>query len=130
MQRVTNIATLLAFAFIVVVIYSANSGSELIRGLSGLMPYFDKLAHGVIFGSFTLLAILALRCRTIRIGPAKLYLGFICVAIFVVAEELSQIFIETRSFDLLDLLADFIGMLSAALLVSVIRRRYQKESAA
>lgn len=125
MQRVTNIATLLAFAFIVVVIYSANSGSEIIRGLSGVMPYFDKLAHAVIFGSFTLLAVLALRCRMICVGPAKIYLGFICVAIFVVAEEFSQIFIETRSFDLLDLLADFIGMLSAVLFVSVIRRRLE-----
>ena len=49
---------------------------------------------------------LALQGRRFRLLGLSIYLGSMIVLICVAAEELSQAFISTRSFDLSDLAAD------------------------
>jgi VanZ family protein len=44
----------------------------------------------------------------------KLYAGAIFVAVFVIIAELSQLFIASRTFDLADLAADFVGIILAS----------------
>ncbi len=71
---------------------------------------------------FTLcvLSNLVLKCRPLSLQRGIL-LGTVIVAIVVVGEEFSQIWIPDRSFDLLDLTADFVGITAGNL---VARRIY------
>lgn len=102
------------FAFIIWIIYLADTGSSsvffyFVRSF----PYGDKLGHSCLFGALTLFAILATRFRTLPVGSLSIYYGAAMVVLFVLCEEVSQAFISTRTFDLLDLLADILGILVA-----------------
>ncbi len=95
-------------AFIIVVIYAANQ--RLARGFFGLVQSFplgDKAGHFVLMGTLAFLLNRALACRTI---PPGVQLGGAIVAVFVVAEEISQRWLPSRSFDYGDLVADFLGI--------------------
>jgi VanZ family protein len=116
------VLSLLAFFFVATIIYLANSGSEVIRNFSHTIPYADKFAHSIIFGVFCLILISSLRFRCFSVHRISIYHGFLLLLIFVVIEEFSQIFLETRSFDYLDLMADLIGMSIAAMIAKRISR--------
>ena len=94
--------------FIIAVIYAADR--HLARGFFGWVqsvPLGDKAGHFVLMGTLAFLLNRALARRTI---PTGLQLGGAIVAIFVVAEEISQRWLPWRTFDYGDLLADFIGI--------------------
>ena len=99
------------FCFILWVIYLANTGQnsvffQLVAGI----PYGDKLGHFCLFGLLTLASNLAFRFKSFSLYSMEVFLGTILVFSFVVIEEFSQYFIPNRSFDLIDLSADFIGI--------------------
>ena len=73
----------------------------------GKVPYGDKIAHALLFGVMALLLNRALDFKSC----CNFLVGSIAVLSFATIEEFSQIFISSRSFDLLDLLADFIGVI-------------------
>ncbi|WP_417915607.1 VanZ family protein [Candidatus Electronema sp. JM] len=68
----------------------------------------DKLGHFLLFGPFTLSINAALNFRRLGTG---FYLGSLLVFCFTLAEELGQCFIPSRSFELLDILANSAGIL-------------------
>lgn len=76
-----------------------------------LMPHADKIGHFCLTGIFSLLVNLALRARTLGFGKLNHLLGSLIVSIIVLAEEFSQKFVGNRTFDALDLLADFAGII-------------------
>ena len=95
-------------AFIIAVIYAADR--HLARSFFGWVQSFplgDKAGHFVLMGTLAFLLNRALAGRTIRPG---LQLGGAIVAVFVVAEELSQLWLPWRTFDCGDLVADFLGI--------------------
>ncbi|ABV34778.1 conserved hypothetical protein [Shewanella sediminis HAW-EB3] len=113
MNRLVVSLALVFFAFILWVIYLANTGStSVFFELVGVLPYGDKLGHFCLFGMLTFLFNLASRCKSFPIGRFRLYYGTAVVTIFVLAEEISQGFIPSRTFDLMDLTADALGILS------------------
>ena len=73
-------------------------------------PYGDKVGHFVLMGLFSLLINLALSCKKIKVGRLFLLAGSLIVAFVVTLEEFSQIFVRYRTFDLTDLLSDYIGI--------------------
>ncbi len=77
------------------------------------MPNGDKYGHMGLFGFLTFAAIIGLKFKSFPLGKLNVYWGAGLVIIFVVAEELSQSFIPSRTFDLTDLAADAIGISSA-----------------
>ena len=96
------------FAFILTVIYAADR--HLARGFFGWVqsiPFGDKAGHFVLMGTLAFLLNRALAGRTISPG---VQLGGVIVAVFVVAEEISQRWLPWRTFDYGDLLADFVGI--------------------
>lgn len=100
------------FVFILWVIYLANTGgSSLFFNLVGAIPYGDKLGHFCLFGILTFLFNLASHCKSFSIGRFRVYYGTAVVTIFVLAEEVSQGFIPSRTFDVMDLTADALGIL-------------------
>ncbi|WP_235594716.1 VanZ family protein [Paraglaciecola hydrolytica] len=76
-------------------------------------PYGDKVGHAGLFGFLTLVAIIGLRFSRFTLGKLPIYYGGILVSLFVIGEELSQAFIPSRTFDFMDLAADFVGIVVA-----------------
>lgn len=105
------------FAFILWVISVANTNihSPIFDWVKA-MPYGDKFGHLVIFGTLTYLSILAFKRRCLSLLGLNIYWGFAIVVAFVIAEECSQLFIASRTFDLKDLTADFLGISMATAL--------------
>ena len=95
-------------AFIITAIYAADR--HLARGFFAWVqsiPLGDKAGHFVLMGTLAFLLNRALTGRTIGRGPQ---LGGVIVAVFVLAEEISQRWLPGRTFDYADLLADAMGI--------------------
>ncbi|MFN3581325.1 MAG: VanZ family protein [Pseudomonas sp.] len=114
MYKLVSATAICLFIFMVWIIYLANTGSssvffDFVRSI----PYGDKLGHLGLFGFLTLLAVIGSRFRTFALGTFRLYYGAAVVALFAIGEELSQAFIPSRTFDLLDLAANSVGIVLA-----------------
>ncbi len=113
--------TILFSCFIIWIIYMANAGqNNAIFEIVKATPYGDKIGHLLLFGLLTLVLNFGLKFRMCIKG--KYLLGTIVVLMFVIVEESSQYWIPTRTFDGIDLIADFIGIL----LFDFISRRLNK----
>lgn len=102
---------LLFCGFLGTVIYAADIGvGPRYWGWLRQVPMGDKVCHFGFMFTLSLLSNLVLRCRAVAVHRSTVLLGTIIVAIVVVGEEISQIWIPGRTFDLLDLTADFLGI--------------------
>jgi len=112
MQKLFLSITFLFTAFLLWVIFMANTGQDIwLFELTRKVPFGDKLGHFLVFGSLTLMANLATRGKLMRFKLGSIYWGSLSVLIFVTLEELSQYFVATRTLDLLDYLANLLGIL-------------------
>jgi len=117
------------FCFIIWVIYLANTGqSSMFFQFIASIPNGDKLGHFCLFGLLTLVANLAFKFKSFKLYSMELFLGTILVFSFVVIEEFSQYFIPNRTFDLFDLLADFIGIVFFNLM-TIYLKKYRRKHA-
>ncbi|USD36176.1 VanZ family protein [Ferrimonas sp. SCSIO 43195] len=99
------------FGFILWIIYLANSGGDSVFfDLVRQLPYGDKLGHFCLFGLLTLAANLGTGLKTLPVGRWRWYLGTTLVSLFVLLEELSQLLLPRRTFDVTDLAADLVGI--------------------
>ncbi|MGP1720437.1 VanZ family protein [Shewanella frigidimarina] len=100
------------FGFILWIIYLANTGSQSVFfDVIKHVPYGDKICHMLLFGLLTFVANLALQSRHFTLGRLPLYYGTVLVSIFVLSEEISQGFIPSRTLDIIDLVADAVGII-------------------
>ena len=112
-------------AFIAFTIYAANTGAyhpgiALVRWL----PYADKVGHVTLWGTLTLLVNLATPGRRIGVGRFAIPLGSAAMMVVVVVEESSQHWLDNRSLDPIDLLANVVGIaLATAATGAILRRR-------
>lgn len=114
MYRVITAVAVSFFVFILWIIYLANTGSSSIFfGFVRSIPYGDKIGHAGLFGVLTLLVVIGSKFRTFSCGRLNIYYGAMLVILFVIGEELSQAFIPSRTFDLIDLTADSTGIMLA-----------------
>ncbi|HEX3050550.1 MAG TPA: hypothetical protein VHP83_07850 [Aggregatilineaceae bacterium] len=98
--------------FIVAVVILADTGNgEWMFRLIGMVPGGDKTGHFVLVGTLALLVNLSLKARRVEIGRWKVLLGSAVIAAVFTVEEFSQLLFETRGFSLLDLSANYIGIL-------------------
>ena len=72
--------------------------------------WFDKTVHFLSIVPGTILFNAVLRYRVIPVGNRQLLVGTLIVVVLVSIEECLQIYIPFRSFDLIDLFADFAGI--------------------
>jgi len=99
------------FLFICWVILQADTGAEnIFFVIVRTLPYGDKVGHFILFGMLALLSIVALKGENIQLGRFQAPLGAVIVLGFAVLEELSQLFFINRTFDLIDLSADLLGI--------------------
>ncbi len=97
--------------FLVGVVAVANSGARprpfaAVRAL----PFGDKASHFLLMGLLSLLVNLCLSGRSTELGRVRVLTGSLIVFVVVAAEEFSQLFLRYRSFDLIDLLCDGLGI--------------------
>lgn len=78
------------------------------------VPGSDKVAHFVLLGMMSLLLNLSLGCRRTKIyeWDRNSYLtGSLILVVLVTVEEISQIWIPTRSFSMMDLISNYLGIM-------------------
>ena len=108
---VVRIMAVILLAFILLVTYFANSGTDtLLFALVRSVPYGDKIGHFFLYGVLTLILNLALNLQAITLCKRNVFIGSVSVIIFIVVEELSQVFIPIRTVDYFDLVAGGTGI--------------------
>ncbi|MDO6762455.1 VanZ family protein [Agarivorans sp. 1_MG-2023] len=131
MYKFASILALLLFSFILWVIYLANTGaSSVFFNVVGSLPYGDKLGHFGLFGTLTFICVLATKFSGLRIANIPIYWGAIAVTVFALGEELSQAYMPTRTFDLVDASADLLGIAAACVCCYFISIHLAKTKAA
>lgn len=73
-------------------------------------PLKNKFSHLFSSGGFALIMNFFFRGRKVHFGKFPLYLGTVIVTLIITTEEFSQILFPLRSFDVLDLTFDWIGI--------------------
>jgi len=111
------------FIFISYIIFLADTADyNFAFHVVGQIPYGDKICHALLYGVMAFLLNYGLDFRRVDIlahlGGLEnpLYLGSIIVLTFATLEECSQYYIPSRTFDLWDLGADFVGVVLFSLL--------------
>ena len=96
-------------------LYLANAGVDhIVFALMRQIPYGDKICHIGVYGMLALLLNLSLRCRKIDFGLTDIYLGSFLAIFLVGLEEISQLFMPTRTYDWWDFIASCIGIFISA----------------
>jgi hypothetical protein len=100
----------LFLAFLLYVIYSANQGTLplFIRRLY-MFPGGDKVGHFVLLGIASFFANQILYPRHSLVFGKVFFIGTLIVLIAITAEEVSQMFLANRTFDLIDLSFSYLG---------------------
>lgn len=98
------------FSLFCVILFMANTGQDQVIGeIRDLVPFGDKVGHVVIYGGLTLLVNYAFSFRHFANKLLQQY-GSLLVLGFSFLEECSQYFIVTRTFSMMDMLANVIGI--------------------
>ena len=79
-------------------------------------PGIDKVLHFILVGLLSWILIFAFNAKRLNLLGLSLFVGTIVTFALVTLEECSQLLIATRRFELLDLLADYLGILVAEML--------------
>jgi polysaccharide biosynthesis protein VpsQ len=106
----------LFFLFVAGIIVGSNLG--LLIGITNWvndLPFGDKCGHLVLIGVLTFLLNYGLGGRKVKIGRLKILLGGTLVAVAMTIEEISQIWMPLRTFDFIDLSANYLGITLAGL---------------
>lgn len=94
------------------IIYMANTKTEFaLFDLVRKLPLGDKMMHFLLIGTITLLVNLSLRLRIVKMFGIKILLGTVVIFCLTTLEECSQMFLPNRSFDLLDMSANILGII-------------------
>jgi glycopeptide antibiotics resistance protein len=128
MRKSISILTFSFILFLGFVIYSANTGHSLVffEWVSAL-PMGDKLGHFSLMFVFSLLLNMMFKHRKLCIKDKNVLIGSLVVFILITLEEVSQIALERRTFDFMDLLCNYLGIACSSLTsLLVIRKRSKK----
>lgn len=112
-------------AFLVIIVYLADTGQgQKYWAFLGRIPGGDKLGHFFLFGTLAMLADLSSPGWRWRPRGWSLPIGGLVVLAAATLEEISQAWLPTRTFDLIDLSADALGIAAAALAARWIHSRF------
>lgn len=123
-NRLWAIFGILFLVFFLYVIYSATQGTLpfFIRRLY-LFPGGDKLGHFVLLGIASFFANQLLYPRHFLVFGKVFFVGTLIVLVAITAEEISQMFLAHRTFDLVDLSFSYLGIIAGDVVVRVLKRK-------
>jgi hypothetical protein len=110
-------------AFVSIIAIANRGGGDRLWGFLADIPCGDKLGHLGLVGTLSFLLNLALGRRRVSASGDGIMLGSLIVLVFMTFEEASQAFLPHRSFDLLDGLANLIGVFCGEGLVRMLPPR-------
>ncbi len=115
---------ILFLIFFIYIIYSANQGNIpfFIRQLY-MFPGGDKIGHFILLGIFSFFANQLLYPRHLLVFGKSFFIGSLIVMILISVEEVSQIFISNRAFDLIDLSFSYLGIIAGDICVRYLKRK-------
>ena len=128
MKNIKRITTLYLILILLIIAF-ANQGDYIyiLASLVKNIPYGDKLGHFILMGILAFFVNILFNGEKIKIFGELFLKGSVIVLIIVTLEEFSQIFIANRSFDLIDLTFDYLGILVFGQLAKyLIQRKHQK----
>ena len=100
--------------FILLVVALADLGlMSWFREYASQYPGIDKPIHFFLVGGLSWVLIFAFNAKRLFLWGSSLFVGTIVTTALVTLEESSQLLIDARGFELLDLLADYLGILVA-----------------
>ncbi len=103
------------FLFILWIIILADSAdSNYAFFMIGNIPYGDKIAHTLLYFVMALLLNFGLAFKTKQFLGFNLQVGAMIVLLFAGLEELSQHYFPSRTLDVYDFIADFVGVVLAS----------------
>ena len=107
MKRITT-----AFiVFLVTLIMLKDTGScEKIFELLKYVPWGDKIGHFLLMGMFSFLLNIVLYPRRCGFLLTDIQKGTVIATILVTLEEMTHMFLDTRSFSVADLASDYTGI--------------------
>jgi len=110
LKRIRWLAAIYA-VLIVLAVWLADDGQyqfvfAWIRGVPG----GDKVGHFCLMGGLSFVVNLALGLRQFVIARRQFLVGSAVVGTLVLVEEISQVWFPSRTFDLVDLTFDFLGI--------------------
>ena len=118
-----RILTISYIFFIIWIVLCANFDwpNPILQSVKKIM-FYDKIGHILLLGLLTFMVNWMFNWKTLPILKKK-WLGA-SVIIFIIAtiDEFSQLFINTRSFDLIDLMFNYLGIV----IISIAYFQYKK----
>lgn len=108
------LAALFALIFVSIIVMADRGTLPPIADLVRRTPGGDKIAHFLLIGLLAFLAEMATGVARFRILGLRIPAAGLIIATLVTAEEVSQLWFPNRTFSLLDLAADYAGILTAA----------------
>ena len=118
------IGVYVSFLGVIIFLASQEQYQPLFRTIK-TVPYSDKLGHFLLMGLLAFIVNLALSGAVVKVGRFYLLKGSLIVSLVVTLEEISQLFVQHRTFDLLDLAFDFLGIFCLGRLAYYLTRRSQ-----
>jgi len=104
------------FIFISFIIFLADSADHNFAfRLLGNIPYGDKIGHLVLYGTMAFLLNYGLGFKSYKIFGFSMQLGAIIVLTFAGLEEISQYWLPSRTCDMVDFVADTVGVVLVSL---------------
>lgn len=124
---------LLALWIITILILSSLPASAFPHiKIERIIVRIDHLIHFIEYSILSWLTFYTFSSRRLTYTSKKLIIIFSALLLFSIADESHQLFIPSRSFSLYDLIADFIGIITAATFFYLVTRvglkRNQKEN--
>lgn len=110
-----QITAILFILFLIFIIYSANTKADLIFfRLLRHIPFGDKLGHILLLGTLTFLVNWAMQAHTFVFKKIQILTGSCIVFALITVEEISQNWLDNRTFDLADLGGNYLGIVLAS----------------
>lgn len=90
-------------------------------------PYADKIIHALIYAVFGYFIARALFLSFGVSGRRLLIVTAVIAGFYGITDEIHQLYVPTRSFELFDILADFLGGLAGAFAYGSVPRIIKKD---
>jgi hypothetical protein len=106
-------ATALYIFLILLIIALANQGEYIyiLKNLISQIPYGDKWGHFCLMGLLAFFVNILIVCDKFKVFGLSFLKGSAIILVIVTLEEVSQIWVVNRTFEFLDLTADYLGIL-------------------
>jgi len=127
-KLIAGFITALFFGAIFTIAYTGN-GSTCFSFLR-YIPGGDKTGHVILMCILSIILTWISSFRSLKIRTYQIYYGTLTVFVFITAEEFLQRLSPYRTFDLLDLSCNYIGLVLASIILRLYTKRHPRADAA